>query len=76
MFQKVIFKIGHLRPLFVYFCLLNSKYVNYKNIANDWIQTVDLWYQKQHLYQLTIAHLLPVIFLANLLQLRGVFKQS
>ena len=25
----------------------------YKKIGNDWIQTVDLWYWKQPLYQLS-----------------------
>ena len=26
------------------------------NFANDWIRTVDLWYQKQPLYQLSHNH--------------------
>ena len=32
--------MGHSRPPFLYFCLLNT-------IADDWIRTVDFWYQRR-----------------------------
>ena len=57
----ILLKVGHSRPLFIYFCLFNtvdSKQVNIFNInfADDWIWTADLWYWKQPLYQLSHNH--------------------
>ena len=52
-------KVGHSRPPFIYFRLLNtadSKQVFNINFANDWIRTMDLWYQKRPLYQLSHNH--------------------
>ena len=34
------------------------------NIADDWIQTMDLWYRKQLLYQLSHYHCLQDPFLS------------
>ena len=38
------------------FSTVNSKYVKFKNLADDWIQTADLWYWKQPLCQLSHNH--------------------
>ena len=59
--MKNSLKMGHSRPLFIYFRLFNTQLtVNkssiYKKIANDWIRTADLWYLKQPLYQLSHNH--------------------
>ena len=55
-------KVGHSRPFFIYFCLINTfdiKQVNNClkiNLADDWIQTSDLWYWKRPVYQLSHNH--------------------
>ena len=57
---KVFLKVGHSRPLLIYFRLFNTvdnKLVN-KQMFNiyfsyDWSLTKDLWYQKRPLYQLS-----------------------
>ena len=54
--------MGHSQPLFLYFRLFNTQLrVNkcsmYSNFfADDWIRTVDLWYWKRPLYQLSHNH--------------------
>ena len=51
--------MGHSRPLFLYFRLFNTQLTVNKcsiNFADDWIQTADLWYWKQPLYQLRHNH--------------------
>ena len=53
---KVVFKMGHSRPLFLYFVLsINSHQQIPKcsiKVANDWIRTCGLRYQKQTRCQL------------------------
>ena len=47
-------KMGHYRPLF---CLFSSfQQFTVLNFPDDWIQTVDLWYLKQVLCQLSHNH--------------------
>ena len=47
--------MGHSQSLFLYFCLFYCK-IDRQNFADVWIQTVDLWCQKQRLYQLSHNH--------------------
>ena len=52
-------KVGHSQPLFIYFRLFNTvdrKQMLYINFVNDWIRTLDLWYHKRPLYQLSHYH--------------------
>ena len=56
-------KVGHSRPLLIYFRLFNTvdnKQVNQQmfkyKFADDWSQTPDLWYQKRPLYQPSHNH--------------------
>ena len=60
---KVFLKVGHSRPLLIYFRLFNTvdnKLVNKEMLnikfADDWSQIADLWYQKRPLYQLSHNH--------------------
>ena len=50
--------MGHSRPLFLYFCLLNTVdcKCSLKFLADDWIWTMDLWNWKWPLYQLCRNH--------------------
>ena len=48
--------MGYSRPFLLYFRLFNtddSIQMCNINFADDWIQTADLWYWKQPLYQLS-----------------------
>ena len=54
--SQFFLKMGHSRPLFCLFNTVDSKQMFNINFANDWIQTADLWYQKQLLYQLSHNH--------------------
>ena len=52
-------KVGHSRPLFLYFRLFNTQLTVNKcsiNFANDWIRTADLWNRNRPLYQLSHNH--------------------
>ena len=51
-------KVGHSRPLFIYFRLFSTvnKQMFNINFANDWSRTIDLWYWKWPLYQLSHNH--------------------
>ena len=42
--------------LFRLFNTVDRKQMFNINIANDWIQTADLWYQKELLYELSHNH--------------------
>ena len=48
--------MGHYQSPFSSFQQLTVKYVLYKILPDYWIQTVDLWYQKQLLCQLSHNH--------------------
>ena len=66
-------KVGHSRPLFIYFCLFNTvdnKQIFNINFANDLIQTSDLWYWKRPLYQLSHNHCLESLLYARKLFIR------
>ena len=55
---EVFLKMGHSRPLFLYFCLfstVDSKH-SIKIFADDWIRTMALWNWKRPLYQLSHNH--------------------
>ena len=55
MFSFLVFlKVGHSRPLFIYFLLIINKCSI--NFANDWSRTADLWYWKRPLNQLSHNH--------------------
>ena len=61
------FKMGHSRPLFLYFHLFNtvdSKQIFNMNFADDWIRTADHWYCKRPLYQwtTTTAQYLSILY--------------
>ena len=52
-------KMGHFRPLFLYFRLFYKQLTVNKcsiKVANDWIQTRVLWYRKRPLSQLRHNH--------------------
>ena len=56
---KFCLKMGHSRPLFLYFRLFYKQLTVNKcsiKVANDWIQTRVLWYRKQPLCQLRHNH--------------------
>ena len=60
-------KIGHSRPLFLYFCLFYKQLTVNKcsiKVADDWIRTQVLWYQKRPLCQLRHNHW-PIICAFN-----------
>ena len=55
--------------LFLYFRLFNtvvSEQMFNINFADDWIQTVDLWYRKRLLYQLSHNHCQSSFFCVNI----------
>ena len=57
--NSVYFLMGHSLSLFHYFRLFNtvgSKQMFNINFADDWIWTMDLWFQKRLLYQLSHNH--------------------
>ena len=59
-------KVGYSRPLFIYFSLFNavySKKIFDINFADDWSRTLDLWYRKRPLYQLSHNHFPQLPFL-------------
>ena len=58
-FECFFKKLGHSRPLFLYFRLFNtvdSEMFNIIFFADDWFRTADLWIWKQLLYQLSHNH--------------------
>ena len=53
--------------LFIFvFSTVNSKCNQCKNLADDWIRTADLWYQKRPLCQLSHNHCLSVSFFLSI----------
>ena len=50
--RESFLNMGHSRPLFLYFCLINYTIGRY-SYANVWIGTADLWNRKRLLYQLS-----------------------
>ena len=58
MLFDTFFKMGHSRPLFLYFHLFNTvdSKCSINIFADDWIRTADLWNWKQLLYQLRRHH--------------------
>ena len=54
-----IFLMRHSQPLFLSFCLfhtIESTQMFNINFADDWIRTLDLWYRKRPLCQLSHNH--------------------
>ena len=74
-----MFLNGPFLAFFLYFCLFNtvdSKQM-FNNFADDWIQTADLWYWKQPLYQLSHNHFTTVLnVILNFFQIQPSFSQS
>ena len=65
-------KMGHSRPLFIYFVFLIHSWQYIIIQQYNWIRTTDLWYRKQPLYHLSHNHfpilLIPLgwkVFLCN-----------
>ena len=57
--NHLFLKMGHSRPLFLYFCLFYKQLTVNKcsiKVADDWIRTWVLWYRKRPLCQLRHNH--------------------
>ena len=68
--DQIFFKMGHSRPLFLYFRLFYKQLTVNKcsiKVADDWIRTRVLWYRKRPLCQLRHNHCPgPCMFTYNL----------
>ena len=56
---SIFLKMAHFQPLFLYFLLFDTidcKLTFNIKFANDWIRTLDRWYWKGLLYQLSHNH--------------------